>query len=293
MPLQSYDQQLPDPPLDAPLWRFMPMMFFQDLMANEELYLRRCDKIKKNDPLDGLPTPEYMRKIRGFRRYDVRDERNLIAEQGSNRLFTEMYYLSCWNLYKPEHEMQMWQQYADNGVAVQTTFGQLQKAVDQFPDKMHMGRVRYGDQDMTGNNLLQFLFTKGRKFLWESEVRIALFAPDPKGGQARTYDEFNNPHDEALDHLYPRHSWVKDEKRRRFFLKDIITGIAISPWAPEAIAAEVKSDWASVGNLKLPVQHMQNALIPDRKKLSTHGGVGHLKPEDIEDYSTMSRLSKG
>lgn len=262
-------------------------------MANEELYLRRCDKIKKNDPLDGLPTPEYMRKIRGFRRYDVRDERNLIAEQGSNRLFTEMYYLSCWNLYKPEHEMQMWQQYADNGVAVQTTFGQLQKAVDQFPDKMHMGRVRYGDQDMTGNNLLQFLFTKGRKFLWESEVRIALFAPDPKGGQARTYDEFNNPHDEALDHLYPRHSWVKDEKRRRFFLKDIITGIAISPWAPEAIAAEVKSDWASVGNLKLPVQHMQNALIPDRKKLSTHGGVGHLKPEDIEDYSTMSRLSKG
>ena len=55
---------------------------------------------------------------RGLRRGYPDDERTLDAQQGSNRLFTEMYYLSCWNLYRPEHEMQMWQEYAPEGVAV-------------------------------------------------------------------------------------------------------------------------------------------------------------------------------
>src|SRR5258708_1166226 len=112
MPLKPYDQQLPDPPLDTPLWRFMPLNFFQDFMANEELYLRRCDKYSKTDPQDGIPTDDFVRKRLGLRKYDPRDERKLIVHQGSNRLATEMYYLSCWNLYNKDHEMQMWQQYA-------------------------------------------------------------------------------------------------------------------------------------------------------------------------------------
>jgi len=173
--------------------------------------------------------------------------------------------------------MQMWQQYAEHGVAVQTTFGRLRAAVDQFPDQMHMGKVRYGNEDMTRYNLLQFLFTKGKKFEWESEVRIALNSPDPKGGQARNYDEYDNPHREALDHLYPRHDWVFDFKRRRLLLKDILTGIAISPWAPDDIAAEVRSDWARIGSIKLPIQHTRSSLIPSPADLAIHGGVGTLK----------------
>jgi len=103
MPLKTYDQQLPDPSHDAPLWRFMPFNFFQDFMANEELYLRRCDKYKKDDPQDGIPTDDYVRKQLGLRKYDIEDEKALISHQGANRLFTEMYYLSCWNLYTKEH----------------------------------------------------------------------------------------------------------------------------------------------------------------------------------------------
>src|SRR5262249_11486246 len=157
-------------------------------------YLRRCDKYQKTDPQDGIPSDDYVRVQLGLRRFDIKDEMNLIAHQGSNRLFTEMYYLSCWNLYRREHEMQMWQQYAKHGVAVQTTFGRMKSAVDQFPDAMHIGPVRYGDQDMTRYNQLQFLFTKGTKFKWENEVRIALCCPDQKGGQARNYDCNNVPH---------------------------------------------------------------------------------------------------
>jgi len=271
MPLKTYDQQLPDPSHDAPLWRFMPFNFFQDFMANEELYLRRCDKYKKDDPQDGIPTDDYVRKQLGLRKYDIEDEKALISHQGANRLFTEMYYLSCWNLYTKEHEMQMWQQYAKQGVAVQTTFGRMQAAVSQFPDDMHMGVVRYGDEDMTRYNLLQFLFTKGTKFSWESEVRIAMCSPDPKGGQARNYDENNIAYREALDHLYPLHSWVHDEKRRRLILKDVITGIAISPWAPAGVVDEVEKEWANIGQLKVPVvSHVSSPLVPSPEEFAKY-----------------------
>jgi hypothetical protein len=74
MPLKSYDQQLPDPPLDAPLWRFMAMDKFCDFIANEELYLRRCDLFKKTDPQEGLPTDDYVRRQLNLRRYDLTDE---------------------------------------------------------------------------------------------------------------------------------------------------------------------------------------------------------------------------
>jgi hypothetical protein len=142
MPLKSYDQQLPDPPSDAPLWRFMPLNFFQDFIANQELYLRRCDLYKKNDPHDGIPSDDYVRAQLRLRRFDINDETALISHQGSNRLFTEMYCLSCWTLYDEKHAMQMWQEYAKSGVAVQTTFGRMQTAVDQLFDEVHMGVVR-------------------------------------------------------------------------------------------------------------------------------------------------------
>ena len=92
-----------------------------------------------------------------------------------------------------------------------------------------MGRVRYGDEDMTRYNMLQFLFTKGTKFHWESEVRIAMCFPDAKGGQAWNYDENGIAQREAQNHLYNRHPWLFEYKRRRLLLKDVITGIAISP----------------------------------------------------------------
>jgi len=270
MPLKSYDQQLPDPPLDAPLWRFMPLNFFQDFMANEELYLRRCDLYGKQDPQDGIPTDDFIRRQLQLRKGIIQDEMILNAQQGSNRLFTESYYLSCWNLHTKEHEMQMWQKYAMHGIAIQTTFGRMQKAVGQFLDEMYMGLVRYGDEDMTRYNELQFMFTKGTDFRWESEIRIAMFSPDPKGGQARNYDENNVAHRVALDHLYSRHSWVSDHKRRRLLLKDLITRIAISPWAPENIISEVEQDWSRIGDLKIPVDHVSSPLIPSPEEFANY-----------------------
>ena len=145
----------------------------------------------------------------------------------------------------------------------------------QFHDEMHMGVVRYGDEDMTRYNMLQFMFTKGIKFSWESEIRVALCAPDPKGGQAWNYDENNHPHREALDH-YPKHHWEHDFKRRRLLLKDLITGIAISPWATEDVANEVIQEWASIGQCKIPVDTRLNSpLVPSPEDFAKYG-VGRI-----------------
>ncbi len=152
----------------------------------------------------------------------------------------------------------------------------------QFPDDMYMGVVNYGDEDMTRYNLLQFLFTKGTKFTWESEVRIAMCSPDPKGGQARNYDENNRAHRDALDHLYPRHPWVHDEKRRRLLLKDVITGVAISPWAPDEDVNEVKKEWANIGQHKILVTHLSSSLVPSPEDFAKHG-VGCVPANPIAD----------
>jgi hypothetical protein len=119
-------------------------------------------------------------------------------------------------------------------------------------------------------------------------------SPDPKGGQARNYDENNVAHREALDHLYPRHPWVFDSKRRRLLLKGIITGIAVSPWAPEMVVNEVKHDWASIGDLKLPIHHVSSSLIPSPEDLAIHGGIGCLpqKPAAVARALSTSPVMK-
>ena len=52
----------------------MAMDKFCDFIANEELYLRRCDLFKKTDPQEGLPTDDYVRRQLNLRRYDLTDE---------------------------------------------------------------------------------------------------------------------------------------------------------------------------------------------------------------------------
>jgi hypothetical protein len=69
---------------------------------------------------------------------------------------------------------------------------------------------------------------------------------------------------------------VFDSKRRRLLLKDIITGIAISPWASETVIEEVQHEWASIGDVKIPIYHVSSSLIPSREDLAIHGGIGCL-----------------
>ncbi|HEX7363490.1 MAG TPA: hypothetical protein VF283_23610 [Bryobacteraceae bacterium] len=248
------------------------MEFFRDLMANEELYFRRTDLYKADDPNEGLPTDKYLRQTLKLDRYVLDDELELNHRQAFNRLHSQCYYLSCWTRYDPDNRLRMWHRYAPYGVAIRSDYSRLKAALAEFLDDVHVGSVRYGDEDMTGYNLLQILFTKGCNYAWENEVRAVVCSYDPVGGQARNFRETNFPYREPHDDLNPLHPWVHTCKRRRVHLKNLIVGIAVSPWASDKTFNEVRQSWANIRDYKLPVQYdLKSSLTPTIDELEQRG----------------------
>ncbi|OFV98006.1 MAG: hypothetical protein A3F68_09890 [Acidobacteria bacterium RIFCSPLOWO2_12_FULL_54_10] len=271
MPLIPYDKQL-EPPDEAEIWRFMDMDKFRDLMANEELYFCRTDLYKKDDPNEGLPTDDYVRRVRGLEKFVLDDELTLNSDQASNRLHSEAFYLNCWSLYDGNNTLRMWYRYAPYGVAIRSRHGHLKSALQVMLDDIHSGKVRYGDGDMTGYNLLQCIYTKGDDYVWENEVRAVLCSYDPVGGQARNYRETNFPHREPQDDINPLHPWVHPCKRRRIHLKELVTGIAVSPWATVDTWNEVERDWAKIRTYNFPVfRDLNSPMTPTIEDLRARG----------------------
>jgi len=166
----------------------------------------------------------------------------------------------------------MWYRYAPYGVAVRSEYGRLKAALTNFLDTVCLGKVRYGDEAMTGYNMLQISFTKGHNYAWESEVRAVVCSYDPVGGQARNYRDTNFPHREPQDDLNPLHPWIHECKRRRVHLQDLIIGVAVSPWAPDDTFNEVQQSWANIRDYKLPVAHeLKSPLTPTIGELKLRG----------------------
>jgi hypothetical protein len=271
MPILDHDKKT-EPADNAAIWRFLRMSYFRDLMANEELYFRRTDLYKIDDPNEGLPTDSYLRRTLKLNPYVLDDELELNAHQASNRLRSECYYLSCWSLDDPASRLRMWYRYAPYAVAVQSEYGRLRAAIAEFLDNVHMGKVRYGDDQMTGYNALQILFTKASSYTWENEIRTVVCSYDPVGGQARNYREANFPHREPQEDLNPLHPWVHECKRRRIDLKKLLIGIAVSPWAKHDVFVEVQQNWSKVRDYKLPVScDLSSPLTPTIDELRERG----------------------
>lgn len=266
MPLQPYVDQL-KPAAEAVIWRYIDMDKFRDLFANEELYFRRADKFKKDDPHEGLPPDEYVRRIRGLRRFDLQDELDLNNSQAVNRQFTEGHYLLCWNLFDGE-KLKMWKEYAPEGVAICSRYELLEAVLSKMLDTLHLGLVRYGHEFLTGDNILRYIFAKRERFEGESEVRAVLSCYDPMAGNNRHLNELNFPSREPLDELNPRHRWVHDFKRRRIDLRALVTGVVVSPWANDEVLEEVQL-WVKNRGLSCPVQRSDKAgrLTPTLREL--------------------------
>jgi hypothetical protein len=271
MPIHHHDKKI-EPPESTEIWRFLKMDYFRDLVANEELYFRRTDLYKNTDTDEGLPADRYLRRMLNLRPYVLEDELDLNSHQGQNRLYSESQYLCCWNMCDPDNRLRMWYKYAPCGVAVRSEYGRLKAGLATFLDDVYLGKVRYGDEEMTGYNATQILFTKRPRFSWENEIRAVVSSHDPVGGQARNYRETNFPHREPQDDLNPLHDWVHDCKRRRVVLKDLIVGIAVSPWASEETFNEVEQTWAKIRGYNLPVGYdLKSSLTPTVEELKKAG----------------------
>jgi hypothetical protein len=258
------------PPDDTVICRFLDFPKFRDLFANEELYLRRTDLFKETDPNEALASDEYVRAARSLRRYDIHDEVTLNNDQAFSRQVSESYFINCWQLFEGE-TLEMWKTYGQ-GVAVLSRFGLLKSALAPMLDDILLGIVRYGEKDMTGYNLIQFLFTKRRYFEKERELRVVLTCYDPVAGMNRHFDENNFPHREPLDEINVLHPWVHPCKRRRIDLKGLVTGIRLSPWAQEEEHEEVKT-WVKNKTFECPITHSEltSPLTPTLEELRRIG----------------------
>lgn len=247
---------------------FMDQRKFHDLFANQELYFRRVDKFKENDPQEALPEDDYVRGARGLVKGDVHDERELRHTQGTNRQFSESHFISCWHLYEGE-TLRMWDEYGE--VAIFSTYALLHDALNAFLDEVDMGAVRYGHEHINRYNLIQFLFTKRRHFEKERELRVVLTSRDPVAGMNRHYDPENRVYREPLDDLNTLHEWVHDHKRRRIDLAKLVTEVRVSPWASDETFEDVATFVRSVSRECPTVwSELKNPLTPSRDEYRAH-----------------------
>lgn len=171
-------------------------------------------------------------------------------DQAVNRQFSEMRYVQCWQIFEGE-TLKMWARYGC--VAIFSRFDLLRFALDSMLDQIHVGLVQYGDVGPSSDNVIHFLFRKGRCFEKERELRAALTCCDPVAGNNRHFGLNGFPNREPLDNENPPHEWVHDCKRRRVDLKALVTEIRLSPWATKDEIEEVHT-WVKAKGLVCPVR---------------------------------------
>ena len=248
------------------VWRFMDMVKFRDLMANQELYFRRADRFSQ-DPNEGVPPDEWLRATLKLRKFVLEDEVRLSHEKGTLAQFRETSYVTCWHLYKQE-DPEMWRDFAPYGVAICSEYNRLKEALNSLIDPVNMGLTRYGYKLTDPHNLLQFIFTKGTAFSREQEVRVVMRCYDPVAANNRHIGPTNFPHERPLK-VNRLHKWVHDGKRRRINLTPLLTGVVVSPWASSKVCRKVK-EWVKLTNVNCEATRsaLRSKCLPTLKELA-------------------------
>ena len=173
MPVLPYYTQK-EPPSEAVIWRFLDLRKFRDLMANQELYFRRADLF--DDQSEGLPPEQYVRRVLRLDPFDIKDQVSLNHHFGQLAQSREMYFITCWYLYR-EEDLAIWEQYAPDGVAVTSRYGLLKESLAGIPDDTYIGLIRYGTAHLTDRfNAMEFITTKQGKYAAESDGSQAISA---------------------------------------------------------------------------------------------------------------------
>lgn len=162
------------PTSDAVIWRFMDLPKFLGLVARDELHLSRVDQFR--DKWEGF-VPERMRELH-LQGIGVPVTDALRAEYETHLAgYRTRVFANCW--YRAPHESAaMWTGYAAGGVAIRSTFAQLERALPStHQHAIYAGSVRYIDYQRDsiplGNGWAPFMH-KRLEFRDEREVRVVV-----------------------------------------------------------------------------------------------------------------------
>lgn len=158
---------LPEDP-DTIVWKYLDLSKFLDLLLSRKLFMSRSDKFE--DQYEGTfsePTYEEIKKL------SVNNP-EFLSYYKSHR---EKVVISSWHINEYE-SFAMWQIFTQNseGLAIQSTIGRLQKAMEVEKDfNQYIGEVNYIDYKKEyipfDDMFFPFLF-KRKSFQYEREVRI-------------------------------------------------------------------------------------------------------------------------
>ena len=150
------------------VWKYLDLSKFLDLLMSKKLFMSRSDKFE--DQYEGTfsePTFEEIRKL-------SIDNPDFLHYYKTHR---EKVAISSWHINEYE-SFAMWQIFTQNseGLAIQSTIGRLQKAVESEQNfKQYIGEVNYIDYKKEyipfDDMFFPFLF-KRKSFQYEREVRI-------------------------------------------------------------------------------------------------------------------------
>ena len=167
MYLNNPNIKLPEDP-NTIVWKYLDLSKFLDLLLSKKLFMSRSDKFE--DQYEGTfsePTFEEIRKL-------AVDNPDFLNYYKTHR---EKVAISSWHINEYE-SYAMWQIFTQNseGLAIQSTIGRLQKAVNpENKFDQYIGEVNYIDYKKEyipfDDLFFPFLF-KRKSFQYEREVRI-------------------------------------------------------------------------------------------------------------------------
>ena len=153
---------------DTIIWKYLDLSKFVDLLLYQKLFMSRSDKFE--DQYEGTfsePTYEEIKKL-------AKDNPNFLDNYKTHR---KNVVISSWHINEYE-SFAMWQIFTqkNEGLAIQSTLGKLQKALEVDSDfEQYIGEVNYIDYKKEyipfENTFFPFLF-KRKSFQYEREVRV-------------------------------------------------------------------------------------------------------------------------
>jgi len=216
------------------LWRYFDFEKFCWLIEKASLFHARLDFL--GDPYEGSVTIPYAQqrasgKIRGYMRIPAEESKN-------NRRLMLCSFVTCWHASTHESPA-MWKLYAheQRGVAVVSTFGRLNAAVDtsKYIHPM-LGPIEYFDFDNDDMSLPAGLvgrpgFSKRRAFEHEREIRGMVRIEDPS--MRWPVDILSEQHIEDLAAQLPAGVQVPVDLCE--LVSEIVVAPASAPWFNELV----------------------------------------------------------
>ncbi len=161
------------PPDLSQLWRYLDVGRFLGLLNTKALYFARIAQL--DDPWEAA----HSASLRNYITTHHLDKDGIPQLVSGYEFFARSAAVNCWHENEGE-SIAMWSLYnsGSEGVAIQTTVGQLKAALKNEPRSVLIGRVRYIDyeRDPMSNSLnaLSPLMHKRRSYQHEAEVRAII-----------------------------------------------------------------------------------------------------------------------